>query len=107
MKSRTLTCITAMTLFTVLAFPLPLVAQEQKKVPPRYSVIDLGTLGGTFSQAFGINNNGTVVGFATLSDAALPPLHALPLAQGSDDRPQHTCTDRRTAIQCRILDQQQ
>jgi probable HAF family extracellular repeat protein len=76
MKSRTLTCITAMTLFTVLAFPLPLVAQEQKKVPPRYSVIDLGTLGGSFSQAFGINNNGTVVGFATLSDAALPPLHA-------------------------------
>jgi hypothetical protein len=28
MKSRALTCITAMTLFAPLAFPLPLLAQE-------------------------------------------------------------------------------
>jgi hypothetical protein len=31
MRSRGLTCITAMTLFTVLAFPPPLVAQQQQK----------------------------------------------------------------------------
>jgi probable HAF family extracellular repeat protein len=68
MKSRTLTCIAAMALFAALATPIHLAAQKQM----RYAVIDLGTLGGTFSQAFGINNNGSVVGFGTLTgDTAL------------------------------------
>ena len=68
MKSRILTCITAMTLFAVLAIHVPLAAQKQI----RYTVTDLGTLGGTFSQAFGIYNNGSVVGCATLNgDTAL------------------------------------
>jgi probable HAF family extracellular repeat protein len=67
LKSKTL-CITALTLLTVLAIPVRLGAQKQI----RYTVTDLGTLGGTFSQAFGINNNGSVVGFATLTgDTAL------------------------------------
>jgi probable HAF family extracellular repeat protein len=33
---------------------------------PRYAVIDLGTLGGTYSNAYGINNNGWVTGMSTL-----------------------------------------
>jgi probable HAF family extracellular repeat protein len=68
MKSRTLTCITTITLFAALAVPVQLTAQKQI----HYTVTDLGTLGGTFSQAFGVNNKGSVVGFATLpGDTAL------------------------------------
>ncbi len=46
MKSKTLTYIAAMTLFAVLAIPVRLAAQGQKQAPPRYTVTDLGTLGG-------------------------------------------------------------
>jgi hypothetical protein len=41
MKSRTLMCITAMALVAALAIPLQLIAQHT-----RYTVTDLGTLGG-------------------------------------------------------------
>lgn len=68
MKSRTLTCIIAMTLFAALAVPVQLAALKQI----RYTVTDLGTLGGTFGNAFRIDHNGSVVGHATLTgDAAL------------------------------------
>jgi len=68
----TLTCITAMTLFVALALPVQSAAQEQqqehkKEQPHRYRVTDLGTLGGTFSLAGGLNNRGDVEGFSTLS----------------------------------------
>ena len=67
MKSRTLTCIAAVTLFAALALPLRLAAKEHhSKKPPRYTVIDLGTLAGTFSEAVGINNRGSVSGYSTL-----------------------------------------
>jgi probable HAF family extracellular repeat protein len=69
MKSRTLTCIAATTLLAALALPVRLAAQEQQpqqKKQPRYSVRDLGTLGGTFSLAGGINNRGDVEGYSTL-----------------------------------------
>src|SRR5689334_6854407 len=62
MKSRTLTLITAMTFFAALVAPLHLAAQKQT----RYTVTDLGTLGGTFSVAFAINNKGQIAGTATL-----------------------------------------
>src|SRR5438552_436969 len=70
MKSRTLTLIVAMTFSAALATAVRLTAQEQqedKKEPHRYTVIDLGTLGGTFATGLGVNNEGWVTGFANLA----------------------------------------
>jgi len=56
-------------LFAALAMPARTTAQEQprrKNKLSRYTVTDLGTLGGTFGAAQGINNRGLVEGFATL-----------------------------------------
>jgi probable HAF family extracellular repeat protein len=45
---------------------------DRAKPPVRYTLTDLGTLGGTFSQAFGVNEKGWVVGYSTTEgDAAL------------------------------------
>src|SRR5690348_3907855 len=60
MKSRKLTC-TATIVFVTFAIPLQLTAQHT-----RYTLTDLGTLGGTFSFAGGINNRGDIEGFSTL-----------------------------------------
>jgi probable HAF family extracellular repeat protein len=69
MKSRILTCITAMTLFAALVVPVRLrvAAQEQPQTNqlPRYTITDLGTLGGTFSEAVGVNDTGSLAGFST------------------------------------------
>lgn len=67
MKPTTLLCLIIITLLSITN--LPASAQEQgtkQSGPPvRYTFTDLGTLGGTFSQAFGVNDKGWVVGFAT------------------------------------------
>lgn len=67
MKRDTLLYLMIITLLSITS--LPASAQEQgtkQSGPPlRYTLTDLGTLGGTFSQAFGVNDKGWVVGFAT------------------------------------------
>jgi len=56
-----LTCVTAITLFAALATSIQMAAQQ-----PRYTVTDLGTLGGSFSVALGNSNNGLVTGLSSL-----------------------------------------
>jgi len=68
MKSILLVSIGTVSLLVVLAAPAQLAAQEQNAVPVRYTVTDLGTLGGTFGVAYGINNAGRVGGGATLAN---------------------------------------
>jgi probable HAF family extracellular repeat protein len=76
MKSRFRMLLAAITffaglalLFAALALPLRLAAQDKQDPNrlrlARYAITDLGTLGGTFSQAGGLNNRGSVAGFST------------------------------------------
>ena len=78
MKSRTVTCITAMTLFAALPIPVGLAAQEQrqeqKKAHTRYKLVVIGTFGGPTSLFFPVgartlSNRGALVGQA---DTAFP-----------------------------------
>ena len=66
MKSTTLKCLAAITVFSALANPIRLAGQESNQKQIRYSVINLGTLGGTVGAAYGINNTGWVTGDANL-----------------------------------------
>jgi probable HAF family extracellular repeat protein len=63
MKPHTLAVITAIAIFAV-AMPIHLAAQDRQQL--RYSVIDLGTLGGTSSVAYSVNHRGWVAGAASL-----------------------------------------
>lgn len=64
MKSRVLTCITGMALLMLLASLLQFAAQaqEQLRKVPHYKLTVLPTLGGTFSDGYGINERGQVTG---------------------------------------------
>jgi len=78
MKRNLTAAIAIVTLFATLAGPPRLAAQEQQehnKKLSRYRVIDLGTLGGTFSDALGINSRGWVTGLSSLPGDA--SVHAL------------------------------
>jgi len=75
MKSRICTWIVGISLFAALAMPTLLGAQEpsttQASRSVRYTITDLGTLGGSFSLAYGINDNGQIDGFSTLPGDAV------------------------------------
>lgn len=59
---------TSIVFLTITVSLLFVVAQAQNTAPPRYTVIDLGTLGGVFgSSAHSINNKGWIAGVANLS----------------------------------------
>jgi probable HAF family extracellular repeat protein len=63
----------------LVVFAGPALAQ-QKSAPPRYTITPLGTLGGSFSLAYGINNNGEIDGFSTLPGDAV--VHSFVLRNG-------------------------
>lgn len=65
---RTIQSAFAIVLFAALAAPAQQQGRDDTPQPPPYKVIDLGTLGGTYSYAYGLNNAGIVAGgAATLS----------------------------------------
>jgi probable HAF family extracellular repeat protein len=68
MNSRMLTCIPSMILLAALGTPLAAQAQlEHHPNQTHYLVKDLGTLGGTFADAEGIDNKGWLVGESRLA----------------------------------------
>ena len=84
MKLRIVTLIAAMIILGTMALPVQLAAQESqaqlKKAHPHYSVTDLGTLGGSNSVPWGINDRGQVVGGSETTDidpnSGFPTFHA-------------------------------
>jgi probable HAF family extracellular repeat protein len=63
MKFR-LPLFTSLSLLAVLTFLPGFAVQAQGNKPAKYTVTDLGTFGGAYSFAFGINNSGMVAGGA-------------------------------------------
>jgi probable HAF family extracellular repeat protein len=53
---------------TAVVDNVTVVNQPPDQLPPQYALVDLGTLGGTESRAFAINESGQVVGWSTAAD---------------------------------------
>jgi probable HAF family extracellular repeat protein len=69
MKFRVSICVSAITICAVLVIPSPARAQQepgQSKLVPHYKLTVLPTLGGTFGEAWGVDNGGSVTGHSTL-----------------------------------------
>ena len=69
MKLKVLACVTTMTILAVLALPPQCLAEARDQKLPQYTVVDLGTLGGTFSETQGDNALG---GEWVTGDSGLP-----------------------------------
>jgi probable HAF family extracellular repeat protein len=70
MRHASLISMPVVSLIAALAIPVRLPAQGSSApvTSPSYTITDLGTLGGPFSNGANINNNGLVSGVATLPD---------------------------------------
>lgn len=68
MKSTTLMRMAGIALFAIMAMAGKIIAQEEKPKPAHYTVIDLGTLGGPYSEAFFMNNKAAIGGVASRAD---------------------------------------
>ena len=66
MKSRSIAFWLGM--LGLLALPAGLAAQDNSQ--PRYRVVELGTLGGTYSQTFYVTNKGVASGEAAVADGS-------------------------------------
>ena len=69
MKSRLLLTISSLSLLSLVAMPLRVVAQQAEHLQ-RYTVTDLGPAGNPFSQASYVNNHGLVTGLDTAPDGS-------------------------------------
>src|SRR5215472_15845243 len=66
MKSRSLAI--SLGMLGILALPAGLAAQDNSQ--SRYRVVELGTLGGTYSQTFYVTNKGVASGEAALANGS-------------------------------------
>jgi probable HAF family extracellular repeat protein len=74
MKSRLLLTISSLSLLSLVAMPIRIVAQEEQQQRAedlqRYTVTDLGPAGNPFSQASYVNNAGLITGLDTAPDGS-------------------------------------
>ena len=70
MKSTIQNSMLAVSLLAALAATIPIVAQSGQTPGPRYRVVELSTLGGTYSQTFYVTSKGVTSGEASLADGS-------------------------------------